>query len=717
MNNIKSKKESGNLRHMWQNDFLFEQYPDAILIVNEDGKIEDASNKLLKLFGFEKSEILGKTMEILMPNRFRANHVGIRREHMTHHSGRGIETGMKFEGQRKDGSTFDIDIMLAPMPTKAGKITVCVIRDITEKKQLLANEKKAKETLKAVMDSAPVAIFVLNKEKKVISWSLEAERLFGYKAEEVLGKPYMLLPKDEQIQFDCTSILDKAMLGERVTDLKVRRLHKNGSLIDVSISAAPMYNEDNEVYAAAYSAQDITQRIIAEKKLNQLAYYDDLTGLPNKAFLQSDVLNHLSKSKHPMVLTTIELYGITAISNTLGQSAGEKILKDVAKRLQIVASNCASLYKTCSNEFYITISIPPSSDPDIAIDILADMFEAIESPFEVNNQTVNITANAGISIVPMHGSNIETLFSNTHIALQSAKENKEGVYQLFNSSLKETARAKLNLNNELRKAFENNEFEIYYQPQVRLSNGEIVGAEALLRWNHPEKGLVAPIYFIDALERNPISYNVGKWIMLEAAKQAMIWRENGFPNFRIAVNLFEAQFKARIIEEDIDAVLQETGLPAHALELEITENISHGSDDEIIKPLARLKERGVQIAFDDFGTGYASLSYLVKYPLTRIKIDKSFLENIPYSEQDSAIVHSTIVMAHALGLAVIAEGVEVSEHILFLNAQKCEEAQGYYYSKPLPADEFFEYVKSCLAEKQDHTNRITPCLATKKQAC
>ncbi len=717
MRNIKSKNESGNLRQMWQNDFLFEQYPDAILIVNENGKIEDASNKLLKLFGFEKSEILGKAMEILMPNRFRANHVGIRKEHMTHHSGRSIETGMKFEGQRKDGKTFDIDIMLAPMPTKAGKITVCVIRDITEKKQILENEKKAKETLKAVMDSAPVAIFVLNREKKVISWSLEAEKLFGYKAEEVLGKPYMLLPKDEQSQFDCTSILDKTMLGERVIDLKVRRLHKNGSLIDVSISAAPMYTEDNEVYAAAYSAQDITQRIIAEKKLNQLAYYDNLTGLPNKAFLQNDIINHLGKSNNPIVITTIELMGVTAISNTLGQSAGEKILKDVANRLQVVASNCASIYKTCSNEFYITISPPHLSDPDIAIDILADMFEAIESPFEINNQIVSITAKAGISIAPMHGDNSEALFSNTHIALQSAKENNECVYQLFNPPLKEVAKAKLNLNNELRQAFDNNAFEIYYQPQVRLSNGEIVGAEALLRWNHHKKGLVSPADFIDILAKNPISYDVGKWIMLEAAKQAMIWRENGFPDFRIAVNLFEAQFKARIIEEDVDAVLQETGLPAHALELEITENISHSEGDDIIKPLAKLKERGIHIAFDDFGTGYASLSYLVKYPLTRIKIDKSFLENIPYSEQDSAIVHSTIVMAHALGLEVIAEGVEVSEHILFLNAQNCEEAQGYYYSKPLPADEFFEYAKSTLAKKQNHTNRIIPCSATKKKAC
>lgn len=707
----KSKIKTGEMRKMWSGDFLFEQYPDAILIVNDSGRIEDSNRMLLDMFGYTKSEIVGKTMEVLMPKKYRAKHVGQRHEHLKSQHGREIGTGIKFEAERKDGTRFPLDIMLAPLETESGKITVSVIRDISEKKKAEERVRNAKDTLKAVMDSAPVAIFVLNKKRVVVSWSQAAEALFGYKAKEVLGKPYKLLPKGKKSSRDCKSILEKAFEGESVQDTKGKRLHKDGSLIDVSISAAPMYNKDNKVYAAAFSAQNISDRIAQEKKLHQLAFFDRLTGLPNKAHLQSNILKFLSSNNSkPLAIAAIELSGISEINNTLGQSTGELFLKEITKRLKAVAGSRATLYRTCSSEFYVTI--PIKDDPCIVIDILREMFKKLNDPIEINNHSTYIKANAGITIAPMHGENVEDIFANTHLSLQVAKSDSNCNYKLFETSYRDDAQKNLTLNIELRKAFENDEFELFYQPQTRLSNGELIGAEALIRWHHPKKGLVQPDEFIEALSKKPIAHDVGKWIMLSAAKQAMKWRENGFPDFRIGVNLFEAQFKADTIEADVEAVLKETGLPANALELEITENISHGSDDEIIKSLARLKEKGVHIAFDDFGTGYASLSYLVKYPLSRIKIDKSFLENIPFSKEDSAIVHSTIVMAHALGLEVIAEGVETPEHILFLGAQNCEEAQGYYYSKPVDADKFFEYAKSTLTDKQPKTC----CPSDEKQA-
>jgi len=702
MNKKDENHRLGYMREMWKGDFLFEQYPDAILIVSEGGIIEDANQGLVKMFGFEKSDLIGKSMEVLMPNRFRASHVKIREKHMKKHDGRKIDTGMKFAGQRKNGESFPIDIMLAPMQTNEGKVTVTVIRDITEKRKAEAREKEAKDTLKAVINSVPVAIFVLNLEKNVISWSGEAEKLFGFTAEEVIGKPYKLIPNEDLKKLtDCTNILNKASLGQTIRDIKAKRLRKDGSLVDVSICAAPMFDKDGEIYAAAYSAQDITEQLKAEEKLNNLAYFDQLTNLPNLLRLNNDFFEYIAQNSNtPISITTFELCGITEINNTLGYASGAKIIKKISEQISKLMPENIKLYRVGGVRFCFLV--PVCGNPCKIVDILEPIFEQIEQPINIDGQLAHIKANAGISISPIHGNDPQTLFSNTSLALTASKKDPNRNYRLFDQTLKSEAQASRKLDLELREAFENNEFELFYQPQINLAKGELIGAEALLRWRHPERGLIQPLAFIDALAKNTISYEVGKWIMRTAAAQAVIWRKNGFPNFRIGVNLFESQFNSDLIENDVEEILRETGLPHEALEIEITENISHSSDDDIIMPLQRLRDKGVHIAFDDFGTGYASLSYLVKYPLTRIKIDKSFLENIPYSEKDSAIVHSTIVMAHSLGLEVIAEGVETPEHTIFLKSEKCEEAQGYFYSRPMPAVEFFEYSKSTLENENIH---------------
>ncbi len=288
---------------------------------------------------------------------------------------------------------------------------------------------------------------------------------------------------------------------------------------------------------------------------------------------------------------------------------------------------------------------------------------------------------------------VDDLIANADLALYQAKSGGGRTYRFFMPILRAQAQARRGLDLELRRAFAENELELYFQPEIRLADSAVVGAEALLRWRHPERGILAPWAFIETLAGSSIAPEVGRWIIHAACEQAAAWRAMGLPLNRIGVNLFPSQLHGEALLKDIEDALRQTGLPGDALELEITENIALNYEDAI-EPLRKLSERGVKLAFDDFGTGYASLSYLTRFPLSRIKIDRSFVQNITDNAEDAAIVRSLIAMAHNLGLEVIAEGVETQAQATFLLEEHCEEAQGFLYAKPLPAGEFEDYLKA-----------------------
>jgi EAL domain-containing protein (putative c-di-GMP-specific phosphodiesterase class I) len=292
------------------------------------------------------------------------------------------------------------------------------------------------------------------------------------------------------------------------------------------------------------------------------------------------------------------------------------------------------------------------------------------------------------------------MLANADLALYEAKAHGGRTYRLFLPAFRAQAEARRELDLELRRAFSEKEFELYFQPQIRLSDGAVVGAEALLRWRHPERGVLAAEKFIKALAESVIAREVGRWVLRIACEKAAAWRSKGLPPVRIGVNRFPAQFHHETLLYDIEHTLRQTGLPADALELEITENIGLDGDERILARLQALRKMGAQLTFDDFGTGYASLSYLSRYPLTRIKIDQSFVQKISDNDQDTAIVRSIIILAHNLGLAVIAEGVETFAQARFLHAQGCEEVQGFLCAGPLPQAVFEEFLRSHQTDSQ-----------------
>jgi diguanylate cyclase (GGDEF)-like protein len=436
----------------------------------------------------------------------------------------------------------------------------------------------------------------------------------------------------------------------------------------------------------------------SEAKLTHLAHYDKLTGLANRVSLQNDlneaIRTNAGAAAGATSVAIFDLDGFKDINDTLGHSIGDRLLREVARRLMEFATDNQQFYRLGGDEFVLVR--PNCGDPREIARVVDTALKRLAEKFEISEHQLFIGASAGIAITPADGADLEELMSNADLALYDAKSAGGNLYRLFVPVMRAKTIARRGLDAELRRANANKEFELFFQPQVRASDGAVVGAEALLRWRHPERGVLAPGSFIGALGESAVVLEVGRWILRSACEQAAAWQMAGLPPLRMGVNLFSAQFHGETLISDVEAALKHSGLPAAALEIEITENIALGEQEESLKALRTLRAWGVKLAFDDFGTGYASLSYLTRYPLTRLKVDQSFVRKIAdrHTLADTAIVRSIIVMAHNLGLEVIAEGVETATQAAFLRAEKCEEFQGYLYSKPLPAADFEAYLRA-----------------------
>jgi diguanylate cyclase (GGDEF)-like protein/PAS domain S-box-containing protein len=559
-----------------------------------------------------------------------------------------------------------------------------------ERARLEQLERQAKETLAAVIDASPVAIVCSDRERRVVLWSRAAEQIFGYPTEEIMGQATKLVPPDGMSESQ--ALFERCVAGEAVRDVEVKRRRKDGTIVDVRLAATPMYNADGTVWGVAWAYDDITRRKRAERQLNQIAHYDQLTGLPNRVSLKSELTTLLSgdalTESHSIAL--FDLDGFKDVNDTDGHSTGDQLLVEVARRLNRAVGDAGRVYRLGGDEFVVVI--PYCGDPRRATTLVETMLRQLAEPFEINEHVLHIGGSAGIAIAPQDGTAVDELIANADLALYKAKSDGGHTYRLFVPVLRAQAQTRRGLQVELRRAFAENEFELYFQPQIRLADAAVVGAEALLRWRHPQRGVVAPGAFIQTLAESSIASAVGAWIIRDACDKTADWRAKGLALHRICVNLFPAQCRDAGLALDIEAALRLSGLPADMLELEISETFALNNDDAIV-PLQELHNKGIKLAFDDFGTGYASLSYLTKFPVSRIKIDRSFIVRVTEDSENTAIVRSLIAMAHNLGLGIIAEGVETQVQAHFLAHERCEEAQGFLYAKPLAAAEFEAYLR------------------------
>lgn len=553
---------------------------------------------------------------------------------------------------------------------------------------------ESKNTLAAVIDASPVGIVCSDLDRRIVLWNRAAENLYGYAAAEAVGTSVQIVPAEGQAE--SRDMYQRARSGEIVRNKEVLRQRKDGSLVHVRVAAAPMYSPEGAIRGVAWAHLDITERKKAEAQLERLAHYDPLTGLPNRLSLQK-VLGRLLAgdcSNRPISVALFDLDSFKDVNDTLGHSVGDQLLLEVGQRFTEATKSCdraVQAFRLGGDEFVLIV--PDCGDPRVVGEIVDKVLDRLAQTFEINEHAVRVGGSAGIAIAPHDGASVDELLANADLALYQAKSSGGRTRRFFLPVHRAQVQARRALDLELTRAFAQNELEVYFQPEIRLTDGAIAGAEALLRWRHPERGIVLPGAFIETLATNAVALDVGRWIVLTACQKAADWRAMGLPLGRIGINVFPPQFQSDVLLKAIDDALRETNLPPETVELEITENSTLNFDDAA-ETLQKLHDKGVRIAFDDFGTGYASLSYLTRFPLSRIKIDRSFVRKIAEDGDAAAIVRSLIAMAHNLGLEVIAEGVETEAQAGFLRSEGCEEAQGFLYGPPVSAADFEEYLRT-----------------------
>ncbi len=442
--------------------------------------------------------------------------------------------------------------------------------------------------------------------------------------------------------------------------------------------------------------RDLSNRIgiaiSAQKREEQLliqAHHDLLTGLPNRILLDDRLQQAIEQSQRtqlPTWVVFLDLDRFKYINDSMGHHLGDLVLIEIAKRLQSAVREVDTIARFGGDEFIIVLQ--GHANELLVMGVLNRIIESVSLPLNLNQQTLSITCSAGVATYPNDGQTAETLIQHADIAMYRAKELGKNNIQFFTEALNKKVSDRIYMENLLRNALENNELELHYQPKVNTETMDIVGVEALIRWNSPQLGLVSPVQFIPLAEETGLIFGIGEWIIKTACAQAKAWQKAGFGKLLMSVNLSARQFNQANLLESIKQILAETGLEAQLLELELTEGMVMTEVTESIKTIHEIKALGIKISVDDFGTGYSSLSYLKELPLDTLKIDKSFIDDIVLHTDDAPIVKTIITLAKNLNLKIVAEGVESYEQVLYLKAHGCDEIQGYYFSRPKPAKDF-----------------------------
>ncbi len=511
-----------------------------------------------------------------------------------------------------------------------------------------------------------------------------------YSAEEVHGHRLAQLPALENLSellFDAPSVLAKSNSWQG--EFKSRR--KNLEPYWGQLSISKVYGDNRELthYIGIY--EDITQTKLAQQRIERLAYTDNLTNLGNRpAFIRNLDERFARDSDSPISLLLVDIDNFKRINDSLGHQTGDKLLISLARRLRNSLSSGGSLARFASNEFAVLLD---DADMETGQQVASQLLATLDKPMFVDNQLISVTGSVGLACAPLHGRDPQTLMRNAGLALHKAKANGKHQVQVFTEALNAEASYKLFVENNLRRALTQNELDVFYQPKLCLRSGRLLGMEALLRWNHPEKGMIRPDQFISVAEETGLIIPIGKWVARQACSMSRRLTAAGLGNLQVAINLSPKQFSDPDLVASIATILKEEQLPANLLELELTEGLLLEATEDTRQQLDQLKSFGLTLAMDDFGTGYSSLSYLKKFPIDIIKIDRSFIHEIPDNQDDMEITSAVIAMAHNLKLKVVAEGIETAEQLAFLRRHRCDVGQGYLFDRPIPGAELQEKLK------------------------
>jgi diguanylate cyclase (GGDEF)-like protein/PAS domain S-box-containing protein len=653
--------------------------PVAIYTRTLQGIVTSWNPAAENMFGWRADEIIGRPLATVPPDKQRETEE-LRRRLM---NGEPV-VDVEVRRQKRDGTPIDIRSTLALLHDAAGRAYgyIAVAVDITERK-------KTEDMLRLsaqVFENASEGIMVTDADSTIVAVNKAFTAITGYAAEEAIGQHMRLLHSgwhDPSFYGALRDALER--VGHWQGELWDRR--KGGDAYAQWTNIAAVRDDRGRVTHYVAVISDITARKEAERRLSYLATHDALTGLKNRSLFYESLQHALARARRGgegVALLFLDVDNFKAINDTLGHHSGDQLLREIAARISACVRDSDTVARQGGDEF--TVMIEDVGGPDEVARIAQKMLDALAPKFIVAGREIFVTASIGIDIFPADSGGANDLLKNADAAMYHAKEQGRNNYQFYSAELNTAAHKRLTLESGLRRALERQEFVLHYQPQVTLRGARLVGIEALLRWQHPEYGLIMPDEFIPLAESSGLIVPIGEWVLRTACAQHRAWQDAGLQTAPVAVNISARQFRPDFVDT-VRRVLEDTRLEAPQLELEITESLLMRNIDATSAALHRLNQLGVGLAVDDFGTGHSSLYYLKSFPVDKLKVERAFVRDIDTDPDDAALIKAIIGLGHSLGLKVTAEGVETESQFAHLLGMGCDEAQGYYFGRPMPAQE------------------------------
>ena len=686
---ITERKRSEEMLQNSENKYrvLFEDSADANWLMDEKGFL-DCNTAALQMFGYSAGDRMLHPADISPANQPDGTPSRTAAEQKIAAAFLNGKERFEWLHQRKNGTVFPTEVCLTALTLSGRPTLLATVRDITERKQ--AEEALVFKTalLEAQAETTIDGILAVDESNHIVLANKQFGRNFEIPDELLSTRDDLIVLKrvTDKVE-DPDGFIERVGYLNSHRDEKSRDelRFKNGKIFDRY--SAPLVDSKGRYRGRIWYFRDITDRKLAEERVQFLAYYDALTGLPNRTLLQDRLAKALAgarRRKDKVAILFLDLDRFKDINDSLGHSVGDLLLQEVAERLKTWAREQDTVARVGGDEFLIVLTgLKDVADAAVATERIVNLMTA---GFVVRGHPVNVSCSIGVSIFPEHSADCETLIKNADAAMYSAKENGRNRFQFFTEDMNAQGVERLTLENSLRLALDKKELFLVYQPQMDIATGRITGLEALLRWQHPDLGLVPPDKFIRIAENSGLIVPIGEWVVRTACCQARKWQDEGLPPVSVAVNVSAVQFRQEGFCELIRRVLHETGLAPQYLELELTESLLLANADLMLSVVQELKAMGVTLAIDDFGTGYSSFSYLRQFRVSKLKIDRVFIRDVAVNPDDAAITTAIISMAKSLRLKVIAEGVEDEAQMSFLRAHQCDEIQGYYFSKPLAVD-------------------------------
>lgn len=667
---------------------ILDQVHDSVIIMDLAGFVTHWNKGAERLFGYTANEVVGNNILFLYADEGNEGEEGDLRlqDPFREHGGHEMEVRRR----RKSGEIFWASLSLSVMRDANGEPSGLIgyLADITER--IKAAEK---QRLNARMfEYSEEGIYITDADQRIISVNPAFSKITGYAADQVIGQLPRLFDSDRHDATFHRQRMDAIRVsGSWHGEVWERR--KNGEVYLKWTSVCAVKNAQNKTTHYFSIFTDITERKRSEDRINYLAYYDALTGLPNRALMHKLIDQALFEAQRDQLfgaLLFIDLNRFKQVNDTLGHEVGDRLLQQVGQRFRGALRNADVVARMGGDEFVAALfSI---SKREHAGHVAEKLLESLQAPILLDGHELHVSASIGISVFPDDSLDTATLLRFADVAMYRAKQLPQENYAFFSPEMNQTALGRLTIEADLRRALERGELLLHYQPKVNIASGRIIGAEALVRWNHPERGMVPPGEFIPVAEDTGLVVSIGEWVLEEACSQARIWEQDGLAPLKLAVNISARQINAGL-PRYIGALLSRHGLTPAWLELELTESMLMDNTESVISMMDELHAMGIALSLDDFGTGFSSLSYLKRFPIDSLKIDRSFITGTPGDADDCAITGAIVGMAKQLRLKVIAEGVETPEQLAFLKSLDCDEIQGYLFSHPLPADEFLAVLR------------------------